>query len=32
MNITIMGIIIKTFSLALENHQKINSTYRPEND
>lgn len=27
-----MGMLIKTFSLALEEHPRLNSTYRPGKD
>lgn len=30
MKVTVMGILIKTFSLAILEHPKINSTYRSD--
>ena len=30
--VTIMGILMKTFSLALNKHPRMNSTYQPNKD
>ena len=32
MKVTMMGILMKTFSLALNKHPKMNSTYQPSKD
>ena len=31
-HVTLFSLIIKTFSIALENHSKLNSTYKPDED